>query len=43
MRVALKGVRAVSHSLPPSPQTKRGVVRSLRGFFEAAGATPAGE
>jgi hypothetical protein len=43
VRVALKGVRAVFHRPRPSPLTKRRVVRSVRDFFEAAGATPAGE
>jgi hypothetical protein len=43
VRVAHKGVRAVFHRRRPSPLTKRRVVRSVRNFFEAAGATPAGE
>jgi hypothetical protein len=43
VRVALKGVRAVFHRPHPCPQTKRGAVRSVRDFLEAAGITPAGE
>lgn len=41
VRVALNGVRAVFHRPHPSPQTKRGAVRSVRDFLEQAGVVPA--
>jgi hypothetical protein len=41
VRVALNGVRAVFHRPHPSPQTKRGTVRSVRDFLEQAGVVPA--
>ena len=43
VRVALKGARPVFHRPHPSPQTKRGAVRSVGAFLEAAGTTPPGE
>jgi hypothetical protein len=39
IRVALKGVRAVFHRPHPDPSAKRGAVRSVRDFLEAAGVT----
>lgn len=43
VRVALNGVRAVFHRPHPNPHTKRGAVRSVREFLEAAGITPVSE
>ena len=40
VRVALGGVRAVFHRPHPSPETKRGAVRSVRDFLVAAGVKP---
>lgn len=39
VRVALNGVRAVFHRPHPSPNAKRGAVRSVRDFLETAGVT----
>ncbi len=41
VRVALKGVRAVFHRPHPSPNAKRGAVRAVRDFLEAAGVASA--
>jgi hypothetical protein len=40
VRVALNGVRAVFHRPHPSPETKRGAVRTVRDFLTAAGVAP---
>jgi hypothetical protein len=40
IRVALGGVRAVFHRPHPSPNAKRGAVRSVREFLVAAGVRP---
>jgi len=40
VRVALGGVRAVSHCPQPSPETTRGAVRAVRDFLAAAGIRP---
>lgn len=42
VRVALGGVRAVFHRPHPSPQTKRGAVRSVREFLFNAGVAAEG-
>lgn len=43
VRVALGGVRAVFHRPHPSPETKRGAVRSVRDFLINAGVSAKGE
>ena len=43
VRVVLNGVRAVFHRPHPSPQTKRGAVRSVRDFMIAAGVSAEGD
>lgn len=40
VRVALNGVRAVFHRPHPAPTTKRGAVRAVRDFLQAAGLRP---
>jgi hypothetical protein len=40
VRVSLGGVRAVFHRPHPSPETRRGAVRSVRDFLKAAGLKP---
>ena len=40
VRVALAGVRAVFHRPHPGPQTRRGLVRTVRDFLIAAGIKP---
>jgi hypothetical protein len=42
VRVALGGVRAVFHRPHPSPETKRGAVRSVREFLINAGVSKHG-
>ena len=42
VRVALGGVRAVFHRPHPSPEIKRGAVRSVRDFLVAAGVSAEG-
>ena len=43
VRVALGGVRAVFHRPRPSPGAKRGAVRAVRDFLDAAGVKPGKE
>jgi hypothetical protein len=43
VRVALGGARAVFHRPHPSPDAKRGAVRAVRDFLEAAGVQPGRE
>ena len=43
VRVALGGIRAVFHRPHPSPETKRGAVRSVREFLMQAGIMTEGE
>ena len=40
VRVALKGVRAVFHRPHPQKETRKGAVKSVRRFLEAAGVKP---
>ena len=42
VRIALNGVRAVFHRPHPSPDTKRGAVRSVRDFLVNAGVSARG-
>jgi hypothetical protein len=43
VRVALGGARAVFHRPHPSPETKRGALRSVRDFLVAAGVSAKGD